>query len=423
MNSYRNSKYQATTNIVLCMVLIVMLASCEFSGRGLKTHDFPKPVDTHTKAIERQEKRSYHTEAGLTADNQFDAARLNNFVQINDSSFLAEIRPENQPVNNSAWYAFKLWAEDSATRYITLKYDGGKHRYHPKLSDDGENWLRLNDDALIYDSDSINVTLQVEIGPDTLWIAGQEIQDTERVHQWWEGLNGQSFVTIDTIGRSALGRKMLFVELSNGEQKDNDVIVILSRQHPPEVTGFLAMKAFVESLIRAKKLEAFLENHTVLIYPMINPDGVDMGHWRHNSGGVDLNRDWAYYRQPETKLVATHLVDWVNELQANVLLGLDFHSTYKDVFYTLDENEIQTKTIPWFRNQWFAALESKIENYLTNEKPAGLRTPVTKGWFYSQFGAEGITYEIGDDTPREDIKRIGKISAEQMIDILMKGNE
>ena len=42
----------------------------------------------------------------------------------------------------------------------------------------------------------------------------------------------------------------------------------------------------------------------VIVYPLMNPDGVDEGHWRHNTGGIDLNRDWAHYNQPETRQVA-----------------------------------------------------------------------------------------------------------------------
>ena len=33
----------------------------------------------------------------------------------------------------------------------------------------------------------------------------------------------------------------------------------------------------------------------------MNPDGVDLGHWRHNAGGIDLNRDWSVYNQKEIK--------------------------------------------------------------------------------------------------------------------------
>ena len=45
---------------------------------------------------------------------------------------------------------------------------------------------------------------------------------------------------------------------------------------------------------------------------------------------------------------------------------------------------------------------------------------VSKNWFYSQFKAEGITYEIGDDTPRDLIKEKGKVSAQEMMKLLLE---
>jgi len=49
-----------------------------------------------------------------------------------------------------------------------------------------------------------------------------------------------------------------------------------------------------------------------------------------------------------------------------------------------------------------------------------LNQPISKGWFFKQFGAEGIVYEIGDSTPRDFIKRKGEVSAVSMMDILKK---
>ena len=192
-----------------------------------------------------------------------------------------------------------------------------------------------------------------------------------------------------------------------------------ARQHPPEVTGFFALQAFLEELIKSPLLDDFLDQYSILVYPLLNPDGVDMGHWRHNAGGVDLNRDWAYYRQPETRQVADHIVKMQYESGGKVMLGLDFHSTWEDVFYTQDKKEQLTPLTPWFREQWFAALEAGLPGYKVNEKPKGLATPVTKGWFYSQFKSEGMTYEIGDDTHRDTIQLIGKITSGAMMQILL----
>ena len=47
----------------------------------------------------------------------------------------------------------------------------------------------------------------------------------------------------------------------------------------------------------------FLTKYRILAFPIMNPDGVDLGHWRHNAGGIDLNRDWSKYHQPEIKNV------------------------------------------------------------------------------------------------------------------------
>ncbi|MCE7996609.1 MAG: hypothetical protein HEP71_31885 [Roseivirga sp.] len=384
------------------------------------TYDFPTPVDTGNKPIEVQEKQLYDLGGGVYLTNDFPAARLNAISRVNDTLLAANIVSENYPINNSPWYAFKAWASDDQEVYIKLNYTRAKHRYPPKLSADGKTWREIDAERVTVEEDGANATIKLSLSSDTLWVAAQEIYDTKRVWTWAEDYANHPYVSLSSIGKSGAGRDLLFLDINNGQSGDKDVIVILSRQHPPEVTGFFAMQAFVERMMESAQLEAFLKKYRVVIYPLLNPDGVDMGHWRHNSNGVDLNRDWAYYRQPETRAVADHIVRMQHESGGNVLLGLDFHSTYNDVFYTQDKAIQQTPTTPWFREQWFQALEDRLPGYKVNEKPKGLATPVTKGWFYAQFGAEGMTYEIGDRTPRDTIDLIGKITSEEMIRILLE---
>ena len=84
--------------------------------------------------------------------------------------------------------------------------------------------------------------------------------------------------------------------------------MVFGRQHPPEVTGWLAMKAFVETLNGDSKLaKKFRKKYTTYVVPLMNPDGADLGHWRHNAGGVDLNRDWSQFHHPETQAVRDFL--------------------------------------------------------------------------------------------------------------------
>src|SRR3954468_18288091 len=99
------------------------------------------PVVAEKSAVEVQIYRTFDfKKAGVRFNNDFPGARLNECTQTGESEFGILIRPENKPVNNSAWYAFQVVAKESKTVTVTLAYEGGRHRYKPKISFDGEKW-------------------------------------------------------------------------------------------------------------------------------------------------------------------------------------------------------------------------------------------------------------------------------------------
>ena len=57
------------------------------------------------------------------------------------------------------------------------------------------------------------------------------------------------YVTRDTAGVSAQGRTLHFLNISKGAYDRKPTIIVLSRQHPPEVTGYFAMQSFLETLL------------------------------------------------------------------------------------------------------------------------------------------------------------------------------
>jgi len=77
----------------------------------------------------------------------------------------------------------------------------------------------------------------------------------------------------------------------------------------------------------------------VLAFPILNPDGVDLRHCRHNSKNVDLNRDWFRYNRLEIRNVVSYIDSIVKKDKGKIVLDLDFHSTYEDVFYTNEKRE------------------------------------------------------------------------------------
>jgi hypothetical protein len=400
--------------------IVTLVFAIPLYAQNLKAtpYDFPDPVDTKTREISLQERKIYaDDENGVYASNNFPAARLNDFKRVTDKLYVLSIDPENTPINMSPWYAFKIWSKEDKNVWLHFVYTEGRHRYIPKLSKDGEHWTPIDNSNFTFIEDG-SAIMNIDLSSDTLWVAAQEILDTRRVGDWCEDLAKDERVTFSTIGKSKKGRDMFSLDMNNGKTKKKDIIAIFSRQHPPEVTGFLALQAFLDELMVNDQSEVFFNKYRVVVYPLLNPDGVDEGHWRHNTGGIDLNRDWAYYNQPETRAVADNLVNVAASAKARVVLGLDFHSTQKDIFYTLPDDGDKS-IIPWFKRPWLDGIEASIDNYELNEGPSNVGQPVSKGWFYTQFKAEGVTYEVGDETPRDFIELKGRVAAQQMIKVLL----
>jgi murein tripeptide amidase MpaA len=404
-----------STRFIYFTLLLLLLQGCGVNK--LKTFEFPQPEDTNDKPIQTQVKTTYAVN-DVFASNEFDGARLNNFEFVNDSTYAATILPENEPINSSPHYAFRIWSKKSETVYIQLRYPTSKHRYWPKLSEDGKHWQPIDSTDFILLNDGKNAQLRVVVNQEPLWIAAQELNNSTAAKEWATAMLTDPRVRMGLAGKSKLGRDLLVLDIYEGAPNDKDVIVILSRQHPPEVTGYLAMQAFVKELLQDNKLATdFLKKYRILVFPMMNPDGVDLGHWRHNAGGIDLNRDWAFYRQPEVNQVVNYIVNTANRDENKVILGLDFHSTQEDLYYTIAD-EHHSVLYP-FKDYWLQSIDFALLGYTPDDHPDPFGQPVTKAWFYKQFQADAVIYEIGDETPRDFIKTKAETAAREMMKLLI----
>jgi len=399
------------------ILFTILISSCSI----VKPVIAEKPFDTSNKKIFLQEKRIFNLEnIGVQLSNNFDAARLNNAEEINDTIISVSIYPENAPINNSAHYAFKIWAKNPKTTYVQFKYPKDyEHRYIPKIKTANSEWTPLSSENIML-IDSV-YTIKLQLSKEPLTVAAQEIITSTDTKNWYSKIiqANADFVHFKTIGKSVLGRDLPMLDIYNGDAESKDIVVLLSRQHPPEVTGFMAFQSFLETVLQNDEVsKSFFSKYRLLVFPIVNPDGVDLGHWRHNANGIDLNRDWGYYRQPEVKAVTKAIVKASKKSKGKVVLGIDFHSTQEDLYYT--SHTLEGTTIPNFYDDWFSKIDATFPNYTPNEIRDDSTQPVSKGWFLSYFKATAITYEIGDETPRDFVKEKARVAAIEMMKILNK---
>ena len=350
-------------------------------------------------------------------DSGFAGGRITECRQTGRNAFTLGNAPESRPINPSPWYAFRILSERRRNIEVFLHYGLHRHRYHPKVSHDGESWQPLDQAHYTEMLDGKAIRLRLRVGPTPLHVAAQEIIDNQDYDDWALSLSENAKAAPSELGRSVAGRPI--TALTAGEGKE--WVLIVGRQHPPETTGAMALFPFVEAVLGASSLaHRFRERFSVLVVPNLNPDGVTEGHWRHNLGEVDLNRDWGPFTQPETRAVGSELQRLFRDGGQKLVLGLDFHSTHHPVFYTQIDGE--TPHLPYFTKGWLASIAAKTPAFKVNRQAsANAGRPVFKHYISETYGVPAITYEMGDQTDRALIQQVAVVAAEEMMRILLGG--
>ena len=352
------------------------------------------------------------TGAGVKVDGAFDGAAFASCRFDDEGRLQLKIAPENEPINHSPWYAFRLTSNRATTLRIVLDYGDYEHRYQPDTSLDGRSWEALSDDAVYQDDDKTRASFALPLAPDgPLTVASQPLLTSDDYAEWINELVQQGEVEAEKIGVSVEGRPIW--RLSTEARPAT--LLVLGRQHPPETTGAEAMMFFLKRVLADDSLaQQFRAQVGLLIYPLLNPDGVDKGHWRHNVGGKDLNRDWGVFSQPETSMVANDIKQMLALRDTQLIKSLDFHSTWYEVFYTQPDGAVKVEPalLPTWLRDFAVAMQGREANFEINRQSANNSRPTAKSYFFEQYGIASTTFEIGDKTSREDIDTYATTAAE-----------
>ena len=360
----------------------------------------------------------------ISADHE--GARANSCQVFNPRGVILTIEPEDPPpINPSPWFGFHVRAKNAneqGTLVVTLRYLSSRHRYAPRTSVDGREWTPLPERQWLAHEDG-RATMELKPGADGLFVSAQENLGLGFYEEWrrsmaerYDGLHWRS------IGESRGGRPIFAAETAPGAA---NYLLFIGRQHPPEIPGALLFTAFAERLLEDRSSAcddpssakcAFYSEHSLVFIPNLNPDGVALGHWRHNLDGTDLNRDWGTFAQPETQ-AARNLVDSLEDSGRTIAVMLDFHATWRNVFYvpTLKDS---TRP-PAFATRWLRLARTSGDAYAFERAPRASRdTKIAKNYFYRRFGVPAITVETGDDTPRDEIASTARVLAETLVEVL-----
>lgn len=108
-------------------------------------------------------------------------------------------------------------------------------------------------------------------------------------------------LTLEQIGRSFEGRSIHLLRLGSGPRK----VLLWSQMHgdePSATPALLDLADFLLSRPEEPEARAILASTTLLMIPMLNPDGVER-YQRRNAQAIDINRDALNLATPEGRLL------------------------------------------------------------------------------------------------------------------------
>ena len=240
----------------------------------------------------------------------------------------------------------------------------------------------------------------------------------EQLSAWTDQLAARPFAKQSEIGKSIAGQPIRMVELDEGAPPN--YVIVIGRQHPPEVAGSVGLMRFMERVVGDGDLaKRFRSKFRVIVVPLVNPDGVHEGQWRSTLGAVDNNRDWHDFSQPECRAVRDMILQVAGRPDARMFLLLDFHATDRDVFYLPPDG---ARTFPPdFSRRWVQAIQKRFPDYTVESNGShNIDQWTFKRWAYETTGAPGITYELGSGTAHDRIERITTGAADDAMTLLLE---
>lgn len=238
----------------------------------------------------------------------FESGSIGRIDKLGDNEFRLHVigQQDSRGRNRQAtWHYFRM--ENVAGRELTLHFTDflGEYNdvpstrapvgasYRPWFSEDNVHWQHV--DALAWDGAKDEATITLRPKGNTLWVAHVPPYTHTRLLNLLEEIGRAPDARVEVIGKSALGRDLHLVTITDLAKPDagKKVVWLISRQHPWETATSFTMEGALRFLISDDATARKLRGETIFkLMPMMNPDGVVRGDSRFNVNGYDTNRQW-----------------------------------------------------------------------------------------------------------------------------------
>ncbi|CAG9461512.1 unnamed protein product [Pedinophyceae sp. YPF-701] len=115
------------------------------------------------------------------------------------------------------------------------------------------------------------------------------------------------------------------------------VVVVSARVHPGETPASMMMNGVIEMLLRPHdpRAVALRRSFVFKLVPILNPEGVRAGHFRHDLHGVNLNRAYRSpdpHTQPQIHALKALLLHYARQDRLGLYLDLHAHANKRGIF-------------------------------------------------------------------------------------------
>lgn len=262
------------------------------------------------------------------------------------------------------WFYFKVFADRIAKKRLTFSIDNasqsnfanGWNNYAPFESLDGKIWKRISQGKLLGSS----FTFNVDDYDEEFFLSWYLPYTMDKYQNWIDQVSNSNLMTVTTSNNNP--------DYIIAGDKSKPAIVVVARQHPGESMASFVTEGIIHSLINNhQRSDKFLNNFSLIIFPLLNKSGVAKGFHRVNENGKDLNRSWNSNEIDEIKFVKNQL------------------ATYSDIHSIIDihGDEVSNFNYVYFIQNSGNGFQERFLNSLNNSNPK--ITSLPKQQFIKRF--------------------------------------